>query len=51
MFVCSTISATLKFQAICAETTSSVTTAFATTLSRVTVGMFLGAAFFELGKC
>ncbi|KAF8551125.1 hypothetical protein OG21DRAFT_1487238 [Imleria badia] len=48
MFVCSTISTTLKFQAICAETTSSVTTAFATTLSRVTVGMFSSAAFFEL---
>ncbi|KAN0088085.1 hypothetical protein V8E55_006706 [Tylopilus felleus] len=48
MFICSTISTTLKFQTICAETTSSVTTAFATTLSQVTVGMFSSAACFEL---
>ncbi|KAI9462100.1 hypothetical protein HD554DRAFT_2128293 [Boletus coccyginus] len=48
MLVCSIISTTLKFEAICTETTSSVTTAFATRLSQVTVGMFSSAAFFEL---
>ena len=50
MFVCSTISASLRFSAICGETSSSVATAFATTLSRVTVGIFSSAAFFELGE-
>ncbi|KAL4080527.1 hypothetical protein J3A83DRAFT_18121 [Scleroderma citrinum] len=49
MFVCSVISSTLKFQGICGETSASVATALATQLSRVTVGMFSSAAFFELG--
>ncbi|KAL4066479.1 hypothetical protein V8B97DRAFT_2025444 [Scleroderma yunnanense] len=48
MFVCSVISSTLKFQGICGETSASVATALATQLSRVTVGMFSSAAFFEL---
>ncbi|KAG6334240.1 hypothetical protein ID866_4846 [Astraeus odoratus] len=48
MFVCATISSTLKFESICSETTASVATALATRLSRVTVGLFSSAAFFEL---
>lgn len=48
ILVCGAISCALKFQAICAETTSSVTTQLATQLSHVTVGMFTSAAFFEL---
>lgn len=48
MLVCSTISSTLKFEGICGETSASVATALATKLSRVTVGMFSSAAFFEL---
>ena len=50
MLVCSTISSTLKFEGICGETSASVATALATKLSRVTVGMFSSAAFFELGR-
>lgn len=50
MFVCGVISGSLKFAAICGETTSSVQTAQATQLSRLTVGMFASAAFFELGE-
>ncbi|KIO03859.1 hypothetical protein M404DRAFT_608268 [Pisolithus tinctorius Marx 270] len=48
MFVCAVISSTLKFEGICGETDASVTTALATQLSHVTVGMFSSAAFFEL---
>lgn len=50
MFVCAVISSNLKFDGICGETTASVATAQATKLSRVTVGMFSSASFFELGK-
>ena len=50
MFVCAVISSNLKYEEICNETTASVATAEATKLSQVTVGMFSGAAFFELGK-
>ncbi|KIM60399.1 hypothetical protein SCLCIDRAFT_26608 [Scleroderma citrinum Foug A] len=48
MSVCAVISSTLKYEGICGETTASVATAEATKLSQVTVGMFSGAAFFEL---
>ena len=50
MSVCAVISSTLKYEGICGETTTSVATAEATKLSHITVGMFSGAAFFELGK-
>ncbi|KIM60397.1 hypothetical protein SCLCIDRAFT_947061 [Scleroderma citrinum Foug A] len=48
MSVCAVISSTLKYEGICGETTTSVATAEATKLSHITVGMFSGAAFFEL---
>ncbi|KAL4080529.1 hypothetical protein J3A83DRAFT_4200204 [Scleroderma citrinum] len=48
MFVCAVISSNLKFESICSQTTASVPTVLATQLSRVTVGMFSSAAFFEL---
>jgi len=48
MFVCFVIMDSLKFSSICEETFPPDVTASDTGLSRVTLGMFSSAAFFEL---
>ena len=50
MFVCAVISSNLKYENVCGETATSVVTEKGVKLTRVTVGMFSSALFFELGK-